>query len=204
MFAMLKRDAALGTQRSGGIATVDVNYADLEQSVSASGLLGYLNFSDGKPDPRWQKSLHDAFVYFLDTGVDQPWEALRQWLVVSLDRLQAAGSPAFRDVSHARGALDLLARVLPAYRTPHADLLAHQTAADLFKPFFLARVFEAILSVGVHRQEDEQVVGNILARLNDYVGYRPLALLETRPRGEPYEHERHRPLPIYLRGVGAA
>jgi len=34
------------------------------------------------------------------------------------------------------------------------------------------------------------------------VGYRPLAVLETRPRGEPYDHERIRPVPLYLRGAG--
>src|SRR5262249_35622656 len=39
---------------------------------------------------------------------------------------------------------------------------------------------------------------------NDFVGHRPVAVLETRPRGEPYDHERVRPIPLYLRGAGAA
>ena len=36
------------------------------------------------------------------------------------------------------------------------------------------------------------------------MGYRPIALLETRPQGEPYDHERHRPVPLYIRGAGTA
>src|SRR5262249_20607798 len=43
-----------------------------------------------------------------------------------------------------------------------------------------------------------------LAQLNDFVGHRPVAILETRPRGEPYAHERVRPIPLYLRGAGVA
>ena len=42
---------------------VDECYAALEQAVSVSGLLGYLNFSDGRPDPRWQKPLNDAYAF---------------------------------------------------------------------------------------------------------------------------------------------
>ena len=75
----------------------------------------------------------------------------------------------------------------------------------MFRPFFLVRVFEAVLAqriAGAERaiSRDSAVV----ARLNDFVGYRPIAILETRPQGEPYEHERHRPVPLYLKGAGVA
>jgi hypothetical protein len=79
-------------------------------------------------------------------------------------------------------------------------LLGHLDDADVFGSFFLARVFEAVLAL---RQSADPVAA-ILSRLNDFVGHRPIALLETRPQGEPYEHERHRPLPLYLRGAGIA
>ncbi len=52
--------------------------------------------------------------------------------------------------------------------------------------------------------DNEPVVPAVLARLNDFVGHRPLAILETRPQGEPYDHERHRPLPLFLKGAGVA
>src|SRR4029077_13904818 len=54
------------------------------------------------------------------------------------------------------------------------------------------------------RREERRIVAGALAPLNDFVGYRPLAILETRPRGEPYDHEKVRPIPVYLRGVGVA
>ena len=34
-----------------------------------------------------------------------------------------------------------------------------------------------------------------LALLNDYIGYRPIAVLETRPNTEYYPHEKVRPVP---------
>src|SRR5262249_2889426 len=47
-------------------------------------------------------------------------------------------------------------------------------------------------------------VAAVLGRLNDFVGYRPIATLETRPQGEPYDHERIRPVPLFIQGPGVA
>jgi hypothetical protein len=127
---------------------VDEHYAELERTVSVSGLLGYLNFSDGRPDPRWQKQLNDAYACLAPRGEPRPWLALLDGLRVGLEKLRTGGSSAFRDVRQAEAALRLAARVLPAYRAHHADLLAHLDEGELFQPFFLARVFEAILALG--------------------------------------------------------
>jgi hypothetical protein len=181
---------------------VDERYAALEQAVSVSGLLGYLNFSDGRPDPRWQKQVNDAFAFLAGRG-PAPWQALLDWLADALPRLQAGGGAAFRDVTQAAQVLAAVRLVLPAYRRHHADLLAHLPDADLFQPFFLVRVFEAVLAEGAGAAGVEGVAA-VLARLNDFVGHRPVAILETRPQGEPYEHERFRPVPLYLRGAGVA
>src|SRR5205085_2119383 len=94
--------------------------------------------------------------------------------------------------------------VLPAYRRHHADLLAHQNDRDLYQPFFLARVFEAVLAQGGPWEPHHRVTAAALARLNDYVGYRPTPVLESRPRGEIYDHERVAPIPLFLRGAGVA
>jgi hypothetical protein len=182
---------------------VDERLAELEQAVPASALLGYLNFSDGRPDPRFQKQLNDAFSFLAEHGVAAPWSALLDWLASRLRELHAAGSGAFRDVTQAEEVLDLVRRTLSAYRAHHADLLAHLEDAELFGPFFLARVCEAALARRAANGEGDRVA-DIVTRLNDFVGHRPIALLETRPQGEPYDHERHRPLPIYLRNVGIA
>ena len=156
---------------------MDDRVTELERAVPLSGLLGYLNFSDGRPDPRWQKQLNDAYAFLAGRGEAAPWLALLDALRGGLSRLQASGSPAFRDVTQAAAALDLTGRVLTAYREHHRDLLAHLSDAELFAPFFVARVFEAVLTLGATSVDERQVV----ARLNDFVGHRPVALLETDP-----------------------
>jgi hypothetical protein len=44
----------------------------------------------------------------------------------------------------------------------------------------------------------------MLDSLNDFLGYRPLAVLENGRQMEPYPHERFRPVPLYFKEVGAA
>src|SRR5436305_731098 len=43
-----------------------------------------------------------------------------------------------------------------------------------------------------------------VAALNDYVGYRPIAVLETRPQTDFYPHEKVCPVPLYFPGSGVA
>ena len=100
---------------------MDESLADLDRAVSASALLGYLNFSDGRPDPRWQKQFHDVYALLADRGAARPWDALRQWLASRLETLHTAGTAAFRDVAQARTVPEFFAHVLPAYREHHAD-----------------------------------------------------------------------------------
>jgi hypothetical protein len=182
---------------------VDELYAELERSIIVAGLLGYLNFSDGRPDARWQKQINEAYAFLAKRGIEQPWRALSEWLIASLPRLQAGGAAAFRDVSQAESVLAAGRDLLPAYRAHHVDLLAHLSDAELFQPFFLVRTYEAILA---QRAAGDGAIdlAAVLARLNDFIGYRPLAILETRPQGEPYDHERTRPVPLYIQGPGVA
>jgi hypothetical protein len=173
--------------------------------VSLQALLGYLNFAGGKPDARFQKQVSDAYGLFAQKGAEEPWKALHERLRAELDALQASGSSAFRDVKQARAVLEMVfTKVLPAYRQHHADLLFHLSDRELLQPFFLVRVFEAVLLQGPPWNEERRLVTNALRQLNDYVGHRPVAILETRPKGEPYDHERVRPIPLYIRGAGVA
>jgi hypothetical protein len=167
----------------------------------AQALLGYLNLSDGRPDPRWQRQLNDAFAHLAEQGYTRPWEALLTGLDAELTALHASGSAAFRDPSQARSALKLCAGSLATYRAHHADLLAHQQEEALFGPFFLARVLEASLQQLAAGSASAPAV---VRQLNDFVGHRPIPTLETRHQGEIYGHERHRPLPLWLNGAGMA
>jgi hypothetical protein len=176
----------------------------LEQTVPLPSLLGYLNFSSGKPDPRFQRNWNEAFSHVAAQGVPTPWLELVRVLGIHLQRLQQTSS-AFKDISQAEAVLKLLVDfLLPAYRRHHADLLDHLTDAELFQPYFLVRMVEAILHQGGPWEETERITQGALDQLNDHVGYRPIATLESRPQQEPYPHERLRPIPLYLRDAGPA
>src|SRR5438876_453364 len=128
---------------------MDGIFHELSRKTDPAKLLGYLNFSDGRPDPRFQKGLADACAHLLASGDTTPWRTLPQWLGHELTGLVAAGSSAFRDPTQVRAVLDAaLVRLPAAYRAHHSDQLAHQPDAALFGPFFLARCCEAVLKQG--------------------------------------------------------
>ena len=159
-------------------------------------ILGYLNFSEGRPDPRFQRQLNEAYA---ELAVDDstPWIALRLSLERELDRLHREGKSAFKETVQAAAAVRLVFdHVVPSYRKHHADLLFHLDESDFFAPFFLARVFEAVLGQRGPWEEENRVIAGCLQQLNDYVGHRPVAVLENARRGEIYAHEWVRPIPL--------
>jgi len=177
----------------------------LKAAVPLSAMLGYLNFSEGKPDARFQRNLSDVFALLEARKAAEPWRVLHDVLAKELTLLHEGQGSAFRDVDQAREVLRLaLGQLLPAYRKHHADLLFHQSDADLFQPFFVVRALEAVLAQRGPWTEDDRIIRGALRQLNDYVGHRPIAVLESRPRGEPYEHERFRPVPLFIKGAGSA
>src|SRR5262249_38949669 len=110
--------------RIGRWNAVDQRNANLEKVAALSGMLGFLNFSAGKPDPRFQKQLNDAYTYLAGQGIAEPWNILHAELNRKLDALEAGESSAFRDATQARAVLSLvLTRFMPAYRQHHEDLL---------------------------------------------------------------------------------
>ncbi|MFO0807457.1 MAG: hypothetical protein U0746_02430 [Gemmataceae bacterium] len=168
-----------------------------EPPVAWQGLLGYLNFSDGRPDPRFQGQFHAACRQAQSANV-----SVVDLLDGQLTELQNSGSSAFRDVGQARAVIAALRDLPAAYRSHHRDLLELVDDQTLFAPLFLARACEAILAA--RAQGDGDLVADAIQRLNDFVGYRPIPTLETRREGEIYDRERFRPTPLYLRGVGVS
>ncbi len=111
-------------------------------------------------------------------------------------------SAAFGNVAQAEAVIELALDKAPdEYRRFHADLLFHRTDAELFRPFFLARVVEAVLQEGGPWDETERIVRGSVTRLNDFIGHRPVAVLHNE-RMEPYPHEWVRPIPLYFREAG--
>ncbi len=186
---------------------MDGIFAELGRRFDAGKLLGYLNFSDGRPDPRFRKLLAEVFALRIELGDDRPWRTAGQWLAHAADELERSGSAAFRDLAHAKlvrqAAFD---HVPDLYRAHHADLLAHQPDGNLFTAFFLARAAECALRAIAKRPAAgaETLARDAVTALNDYVGYRPIAVLETRAQTEYYTHEKVAAVPVFFAGVGVA
>ena len=184
---------------------MDAYFPELTRLFDPTKPLGYLNFSDGRADARFRKLMADVFEHLLARYDPAPWETVGQWLLNAADDLERSGSAAFQDLTRAKDAVRIAFDELPkGYRDHHRDLLAHQPDAALFTAFFMARCCEAVLPELAAGTFPLKIVPNCLLTLNDFVGYRPIAILETRPQTDFYPHEKVSAIPLYFRGVGVA
>jgi hypothetical protein len=186
---------------------MDALLPELNRRFDPPKLIGYLNLSDGRPDAKWRRLLADAFAFLLDRDDATPWATVHSWLSTAADELSRNGSTAFRDVTQAEAVIAATFEFLPAaYRRYHADLLGGQPDAILFNAFFFAKGAEAILRersrVGPAAPPD--LAAASVPALCDYVGYRPVAQLETRQAADYFPKEKVCPVPLYLAGAGVA
>ena len=178
--------------------------------TALQALIGYLNFSSG-PAPTavfsaWNQ-VHDEASGGDVLNGPPPFLIMRDWLEEAAQSLQKS-SPAFANVDRALGLINLLwSGLLPAYLDFHRDLLFHQPPELLFNGFFLGRCAEVMVqqigedeSIGSVDDESARL-RQIIGTLNDYVGYRPVAVLENRAC-QPYAHEFVRPIPQMVQGAG--
>ncbi len=166
-------------------------------------ILGYLNFSGGKPDAAFQRNWNTLFAG-ANSAAARDASSAKQLLLDHLSQLQAT-VPAFGESTQAQAVIGLaFDDCLAAYRRHHSDLLFHLSASNFEQPFFLVRMIEAILEQGSPWDQPERIINGTIAKLNDFLGYRPLAVLENGRQMEPYPHERFRPVPLFLRDAGAA
>jgi hypothetical protein len=115
------------------------------------------------------------------------------------------GSKTFRIDDQAGQVLKIVRdHVTTKYRKFHEDILFHQSDDILFNSFFIAKIFETVIKQGSPFTEIDRIVPNVIGELNDYIGYRPVAILEGEERHEPNEHEWVAPIPLYIEGIGIA
>ena len=194
---------------------MDPAHLGLEAQEAIQRVVGYLNFSSGADDPGFLCDVNRLFD-LVAAGRGRPataevqgdaepaWRVLGRVIGAGLDAVHHT-SDAFRQVEQAQAVLRLVFdRVLPAYRRHHRDLLFHQSEASLFEPLFIGRVCEAVLREGPPWPESDRIVGGAIRRLNDFIGHRPVAVLETQQKLQPYEHEWVRPIPLFIAGAGVA
>lgn len=169
-------------------------------------VVGYLNFSSGNSDPVTLANLN--FLHGTAAAGDPfsgmpPWLVVGQWLQDAIEELEGS-SAAFTDLSQARQIAKVVwSDFLPAYVDFHRDLLFHQAPEGIFNGFFLGRCLEAVLASGGPWDETERVIEESIRRINDFVGFRPVAQLENRVC-QPYPHEWVRPIPLFIVGAGIA
>ncbi len=182
------------------------DHLDIDKPADPQELLGYLNFSSGTSDPQFLRNLNELFgaVESSQCGGTASHLAVAAILEARLAEL-AGQSLAFQDVEQARAVLRLTLDALPGrYREFHRDLLFHQSDAAIWRPFFVGRAFEAVLEQGAPWDETDRVLEGAITKLNDYIGHRPVAVLLSTQRMEPYPHEWIRPIPLFVRGAGVS
>ena len=142
-----------------------------------------------------------AFANLVNSSQTVPtYQLLYEILKDGLEYLQQE-TTTFKNNAQALGALCFtFDHVLPAYKEFHKDLLYHQTEDFLFTSFFIARTLQYVLQTEAPWDDFKQA--DIIHRLNDYVGYRPTAVLHNRQKMQPYAHEFFQPIPLYIEGVG--
>ncbi|MBO7725021.1 MAG: hypothetical protein J6S40_01000 [Thermoguttaceae bacterium] len=182
-------------------------YKKNEKKISIAGeILGYLNFSSGASDPHLYDLWNGLYFELEREESGELWKRGLEYLkgeLVSLSKESAA----FRDSKQADSVLTLISeKLLPAYLEFHHDLLFHQSGDFLFNPFFMARLCELTLrqSTLFSGGDEKKLVQTILAQANDFLGYRPIPILEGEEKHEPNPHEWVAPVPVWLPQAGAA
>lgn len=191
----------------GVASTVKSSALEIDPQVTSAleDMVGYLNFSSGTSDPKFLRKLNKLFRVLQDSSPNGDIvPQIKRLLGQTIERLRKSGG-AFSDTTQAEAVVQLLTdRLIPAYRQFHQDLLFHQTDRDLWQPFLLGRACEAILVQGPPWHEEARIVDDAIRKLNDFVGYRPVATLESGTLSEPYAHEFVRPIPLYIRDAGVS
>ena len=186
---------------------------DSETLAALDRVLGYLNLSNGTPDPHFLAGLDHIFQVASPArsteGADENTTIPRhanatELLLARLEHLAREGRNGFSQPEQARRVLQLLQdKLWPAYREFHSLLLGHQSDDVIGTGFMWGRFCEAILRQGPPWDRSEEIVSGALQLVNDFVGHRPVPNLEGFV-SRPYPHEMVRPVPIYIRGAGVA
>lgn len=172
------------------------------EQLLVSNILGYLNFSSGSFDAQFAKAWNSLFEALSIKGSEALWSDSISVLKSELSRLEQTGG-AFSNATQAKNALRVLENTLVEYRLFHQDTLFSQENSYLFNSLFMARACRVVVANSPINATEDTVV-KIIRQLNDFLGYRPIPILEGGERHDPNAHEWIAPLPLYYEGVGAA
>ncbi len=172
------------------------------EQLIISNILGYLNFSSGSFDAQFAKAWNSLYEMLAAKGSNKLWLDSIDVLNSELSRLEQLGG-AFSNSAQARKALNVLAKTLTEYRKFHEDTLFSLDNEYLFNALFMARTCRIVI-VNSPVNASETTILEIIKQLNDYLGYRPIPILEGGEKHEPNDREWIAPMPLYFDGVGVA
>ena len=181
--------------------TMEKNKLSENEQTLACSILGYLNFSSGRFDVQFIKAWDNFYQVLSQNNSSKLWQDAIVVLESELEHLEQLGG-AFSDSVQARKVLNTLKVFLPAYRNFHQDSLFSVDDSYLFNSFFMAKSCRIILT-NFSAKYDSCSLSSIIEQLNDYLGYRPIPVLEGE-KHEPNSHEWIAPLPLYYDCVGVA
>lgn len=197
-------------------------------------VLGYLNFSSGDPAPQFLASLNILAVRLDERDGENTllpsWRRLGAALWDYLKWVQPQSEVFARDLQVRQVLLFGLLYFFPQYRVWHKDLLFHQKDDTLFNPFSFGQAFYSILKTRAFESipaekadiassdrfldmtgsseemspEIQVAVRRAIADYDDFIGYRPIPVLHSRQKMQPYRHEWVHAVPLYVRGAGVA
>ena len=177
------------------------NLTDQDRSFICE-ILGYLNFSSGSVDVKLLRAWNELFVSFAAKGSEEIWQDVLNALRSELTFLERENS-AFQNSKRCVKLLDVMVGTLEEYRLFHVDTLFNIKNALIYNSFFMAK-----LSCIVAKIDDDNYgeldAKTVVERLNDYIGYRPIPVLEGEEKHEPNLHEWIAPVPLYYEGAGVA
>lgn len=172
-----------------------------EQSLIYN-ILGYLNFSSGSFDAQFATAWNNLYELLSAKGCTTLWSDSLSVLRSELLRLEKLDR-AFSDSTQAKSALSVVEKALTEYLKFHEDTLFSLEDSYLFNSLFMARVCRVVVA-NDPVNASEATIRRIIEQLSDFLGYRPIPILEGGEKHEPNLHEWIAPLPLYYEGVGCA
>ncbi len=191
--------------------------------------LGYLNFSSGDPAPKFLAALNGMCARLDEEKEAEDktpaWRRLGEALWDYLKFVQPTSEVFSQDLQVRRALLFGFRYFFPQYRVWHKDLLFHLDDDTLFNAFSIGQAFYAILAERAYETipeneadissgavflegkgeitpEIQSAVERVIARYDDFIGYRPIPVLRSRQKMQPYRHEWLHAVPLYVKGAG--
>ncbi len=196
----------------------------LQDEVGAQAILGWMQLSEGKPSDKFRLSMAKAWSILKSEGTDPVWTRLLWWLDNewnALPRTLNKTTGIFTGPPVASAAILGAGIFIEATLKNKGILLGHPDQDVVAGPFWIPHLLEylvAILPPDEIPQSSIDTGGMTLADLpwlmpfiiralrdfHDFVGYRPVPVLEMTQKVRVRNGERHRPGILWWPRVGVA